>query len=229
MRLPSFFVLVAFLVSMSTPALADESATPDFSGQWQLNAGASEDPAKIMQKAMRSAGRSGNGGGRGGGMSGGRGGGMGGGPGGGIPGGRGDSGGTGIESRNRPDGSRMAADMRRAMSRLEIFHSGNVLNITDGRDISQLMEIGGKQTPVWTEHGKVQATAVWRDGALLVSVDSGREGVAMHTRSFQLSDDGSQLFVVEERPLPHTDRTIRIRLVYDWGPKGHPEALQGSE
>ena len=216
-----------------------QSETLNFSGQWILNKELSQDFAAIMRKSMGG----GRGGGVGGGMNGGRGGSMGNGMGGGMGGGAGGMGGDEMgdggmpggggmrdggmrgAGGQRPDGANenMAKAQERALrmqkeySRLEIFHDDPELNLTNGLDISQLHFTDGRESSIWTERGEMKARTNWEGRALCIrTTGSGDRGALPgRVRTFSLSPDGSQLILVEERPLPDKKEPVTVRMVYD--------------
>ncbi|MBU8871752.1 MAG: hypothetical protein KOO60_12875 [Gemmatimonadales bacterium] len=216
-------VTLFLLMALSGPTSAQDTnpapasaEAPDFNGQWILNKGQSQDLTAIMRQAM---------GGQRGGKSGGRSGGMSGGGGGGRRGG-GMSGGMGGQSGGqRPGGSdgdmakmqERALRMQKEYSRLEIFHEGPEVNLTNGLDISQLHFTDGRQSSIWTERGEMKARTTWKNGSLLIrtSGPNGRNGDGGRSRTFNLSEDGYQLILIEERPLPGKKEPIKIRMVYD--------------
>ncbi len=197
-------VLSAALGLLLAPAAAtpaDEILHPDLSGEWTLNAEASDDPAEVQRRA-----RSGQTGG--GGMSGGGGGGGGRGGGGGHGGGKHGGGSPGREGEGgNPTGRMMAR-----YATLTIFQEGDELDITDGLDISRLLRTDGTPQKVWTERGQVQATAAWRSATLEV-VWRGDDWE--RTSRLALSTDGSRLVLVEEIGAPTSERRTTLRLVYD--------------
>lgn len=199
----------ALLLLLAAPAGAQAPAeTPvNMTGQWVLNEELSQDLAATMKAAMGGGARSGGGmrGGGGGGM---RGGGM---------GGAGD---------RRPGAEENAGDatkrqqqalrMQQEYSRLEIFHEGPELNLTNGLDITQLHFTDGRESTVWTERGEMKARTGWKGKALCIETSGrGPKPGPGRTRTFSLSEDGSQLVLVEERPLPGQKEPVRIRMVYD--------------
>lgn len=190
-------------VAVPGTAAAQESDHPDLSGVWLLNADRSDDPAQVMRQAMGGERPQGGRGGMGGGGVMGGGGGMRGG------GGRGQEGGP-----ENPDQARGGEEARRRHARLEIFHEGAELNVTDGLDITRLLHTDGRQDKIWTERGEVAATARWAGPVLNVSWKSPRDKNAT-LRTYELSEDGRTLTVTDERPLPGQDKSVRIRLVYD--------------
>ena len=225
LTMTSMLALVAILV-LALPGLAQEEAVPavdeapDFNGQWVLNKQQSQDFAAIMRQEMggmrggKSGGMSG-GGGRGGGGGGGRGGGGGGG------GGRGGGGMGGQQpggsDENMAKMRERALRMQQEYSRLEIFNDGPELNLTNGLNISQLHFTDGRETSIWTERGEMKARTRWEGNSLRIQTTgtSERQKAPGRTRTFSLSEDGSQLILIEERTLPKKKDPITIRMVYD--------------
>jgi len=200
--------------SMAAPAAAD--TRPDFSGRWQLDPRASDDPARMGQGQRP-------GGGPGGGMGGGPGGGMGRGG-----GGMGRGGGPSVDpsSGTMPgegfDGSGDAARERqeaagrqsaREFGLLEIFHAGDELDLTDGMQISRSLRIGGDPVEVFTPRGSVKAAAAW-DGDTLVLTERDPRGEVRRTRQLILGADGNTLTVKEIHHMPGKGGNQVMTMVY---------------
>lgn len=201
MRSVVWTILLLSLVFLS-PALAQNSE-PNLTGNWVLNEKMSDDFVEVTKKARgggteRPAGR-GGGGGRGG--KGGR---------------RGDRGGTGGDGHEAEAQERMERALE-AYSRLEIFHEGIELNVTDGVDITRLLYTDGRDMDIWTQQGEAQATATWQDRTLVVHWMTKQETMS-RIRSYNLSSDGRQLVVTEDRRPPGQDQTVKITMVYDLEP-----------
>lgn len=208
---PATGVPVADVPAKATPATAaptPSAARPDFSGLWQLDPKASDDPAALGSGPGRGPG-GGPGGGRG------RGGGpMGGGPssdphGGRMPGQGFDGEETGANERDEAAGRRSA----REFGHLEIFHADDELNLTDGMQISRSLRIGGAPVEVFTPRGTVRAAAAW-DGPSLVLTERDAHDQIRRTRHLILSPDRSTLTVKEIRHLPGRDGNQVLTMVY---------------
>jgi len=145
------------------------------------------------------------------------------------PEGRGGGGGRGGKGGRRKDRGGNGGDdheaeaqkrMERALeaySRLEIFHEGIELNVTDGVDITRLLYTDGRDMDIWTPQGEAQATATWQDRTLVVHWMTKQETVS-RIRSYNLSGDGRQLVMTEDRRPPGQDKTVKITMVYDLEP-----------
>jgi hypothetical protein len=186
-------------------------AQPNLTGNWVLNVKASDDMAAIMREAM------GGGQSMGGGGMGGKGGGGGGG------GGRGGGGGKGGGSGNSgDDAARQAKAQQRLIrfqeeySRMEIFHDGIELNVTNGLDISRLLFTDGRKMHIWTQQGEANATAHWKGRTLIVEWKTGQNTMS-RIRNYTVSETGYQMIMTETRRLPGQDKTVKIRMVYDLG------------
>ncbi len=190
-----------------------DSTTPNFSGTWVLNKKLSDS----LQPARTEGARPG--GGRGGMGGGGRGGGGMGGKGGGGRGGRGGGNMKSDEIFAQPSGQKhdRIKRLEEELSRLEIFHDGIELNLTNGLDISRLLFTDGRTTSIWTERGEAQAEARWEASTLVVQWKSG-QGDVSRTRRYSLSDSGFQITVTESRRQPQSDKYRDLTLVYDKKP-----------
>jgi hypothetical protein len=204
------------------PAVAAAAPTPDLSGVWNLDPGASDDLKAFAKKLgpllpaggeRGMGGPGGGGGGPGGGMGEGPGGGMGGpgggmgGPGGGMgrPGGRAggrmpaDELGSGAEDSQEPapagrgPAGGPGSGLARAAQQLLISVDGEAIEILDGAERSE----------TWVPDGEVHAQAgpggressrraAWRDGALVLEQLGGPLSMS---RRLQLSADGRRLLV----------------------------------
>ena len=208
----TFLLLITPLLFLSPAQAQDE--TPNLTGNWVLNEKESDDFAEVMREAMGgSQGKGGGmqGGGKSGGMGGGRGGGGRGGGGGGHGGGMGD---TGMDQNKAVKTQQRLARAREEYSRLEIFHDGIELNVTNGLDISRLLFTDGRQMNIWTQKGEAKATATWREQTLIVEWKT-RQDTMNRIRYYSLSEGGQQLTMTESRRLPGQDKTVKITMVYD--------------
>ena len=190
------------------------AAQPNLTGNWILNLKASDDMAAIMREAM-GGGQSMGGGGKGGG--GGRGG--GGGQGGGGKGGGGKGGGmgnSGDDPARQAKAQQRLARFQEEYSRMEIFHDGIELNVTNGLDISRLLFTDGRRMNIWTQQGEANATAHWQGRTLIVEWKTSQNTMS-RIRNYTVSETGYQLVMTETRRLPGQDKTVKIRMVYDLG------------
>jgi len=223
----SFLFLFAVLAQADAPidAQVDASAVsdtmaidifhdgpPNLTGNWILNVKASDDMAAAMREAMGSGqgmggGQKGGGGGKGGGRAGGRGGGGEGG---------GGMGNSGADQARTVKAQQRLARIQVEYSRLEIFHDGIELNVTNGLDISRLLFTDGRRMNIWTQQGEASATASWRKRTLVVAWKTGQDTMS-RIRNYTLSESGKQLVMTESRRLPGQDKTVKIRMVYDLG------------
>jgi hypothetical protein len=195
-------------------AVAQIGGHPSLAGNWTLNKDQSDDPRQKMREAM---GNSGNGPGAGGGGGTGGGGGFGGG--GGRRGG-GQGGGRGQGDMNA-EFSQLAI-VQTATSAKVTGSSGRVLAVYDSSKSSgssdsgtagnsndasnsDSSETGGRQN--------APAAAAWQ-GTQLVAVTQGRRGGST-TRTYELSPDGSQLYVTTKIDNPRFQQPVTYRFVYD--------------
>jgi len=205
----TFLLLITPLLFLSAAQAQDDS--PNLTGNWVLNEKESDDFAEVMREAMGGSQGRGGGGMQGGGKGGGRGGGRGGGGGGGRGGGMGDSEqdpGKAAKTQQR------LTRAREEYSRLEIFHDGIELNVTNGLDITRLLFTDGRQMNIWTQQGEAKATATWQKQTLIVEWKT-RQDTMNRIRYYTLSDGGQQLTMTESRRLPGKDKPVKITMVYD--------------
>ena len=209
----TFLLLITPLLSLSPAQAQDE--TPNLTGNWVLNEKQSDDFAEVMREAMGGSQGKGGGGMKGGGQGGGgRGG---GGRGGGGQGGGGQGGGMGDSGQDPSKAAKTQQRLARAReeySRLEIFHDGIELNVTNGLDISRLLFTDGRQMNIWTQQGEAKATATWQKRTLIVEWKT-RQDTMNRIRYYTLSEGGMQLTMTESRRLPGQDKTVKITMVYD--------------
>ncbi|HEX4075989.1 MAG TPA: hypothetical protein VHX49_11370 [Candidatus Acidoferrales bacterium] len=186
---------------------------PSLVGTWTLNKDQSDDPRQKMRDAM---------GGGGGGMNGGGGGGrqgMGGGMGGGRRGGGGQGGGM------LADFSQLTIDQT-ATSAKVTGSSGRVLAIYSSDNSSQPSSSAANNSAPSdanssndsagaTGRGResAPAPAQWQ-GTQFVATTQGRRGGST-TRTYELSPDGSQLYVTTKMDNPRFQQPVTFRLVYD--------------
>lgn len=178
------------------------AARPDFSGRWQLDAKASDDPAARSPAAGRGrgGGRPGGGPGRGPAVN----------PGSGRMPGEGFDGG---ESAAREIGEAAGRRAAREFGRLEIFHAGDEFDLTDGMQVSRTLRIGSEPVEVFTPRGTVRAAAAW-EGASLVLTERDEAGRVRRTRRLLLGPDPNTLTVKEIRHHPGADGDRALTLVY---------------
>ncbi len=196
------WIILILPLLILTPVQAQDSE-PNLTGKWVLNEKMSADFVEVVEEARgggteRPEGR-GGGGGRGG--KGGR---------------RQDRGGKGGDEHQAEAQKRMERALE-AYSRLEIFHEGIELNVTDGVDITRLLYIDGRDMDIWTPQGEAQATATWQDRTLVVHWMTKQDTVS-RIRSYKLSGDGRQLVMTEDLRPPGKDKTVNITMVYDLEP-----------
>ncbi|MEN8007304.1 MAG: hypothetical protein ABFS42_09840 [Candidatus Krumholzibacteriota bacterium] len=209
------WVLMILPLFFATPGRAQEDP-PNLTGNWVLNTKDSDDIGAVMREAMAARQSMGVGGMQGGGKGGGRGGGRGGGG----RGGGGRGGGGRGEGGSAPDQDRMVkaqqrmARLQEEYSRLEIFHDGIELNVTNGLDITRLLFTDGRQMNIWTQQGEARATATWQKQTLVVEWKT-RQDTLSRIRYYTLSESGRRLTMTESRRLPGQDKTVKITMVYD--------------
>ncbi|MBK8167341.1 MAG: hypothetical protein IPK64_15470 [bacterium] len=199
------------VAAAATAAAAMPPARADFSGLWQLDPKASDDPATLGPGPGRGpgGGRGGEGGSRGRGR-----GGMGGGPspdpsGGRTPG----EGFDGEETRSNEHDDAASRRSAREFGRMEIFQAGDEFNLTDGMQVSRSLRIGGEPIEVFTPRGTVLAAVAW-DGTSLVLTERDPQGQVRRTRQLMLSADRSTLTIKEIRHLPGQDGNQTATMVY---------------
>ena len=199
---------------------------PDFSGQWVLNAKASDEPQEKIREAMKAL-QQANGGGRdrgGGGMGGGgrggggmRGGGMGGGGigGGGMDGGGMDGGGMGggRQGRGEMPSGELSALMVTA-EKLDITHEDPMLLITDENGQRQRLFTDFRDASVSASGGLQQRVSIagWENTALVV--ESTMPGGSRRVQNYQIDASTGQLMIITAVSLPEK-QAVSYRLVYD--------------
>ena len=180
-------------VLLAVASLAAEQ--PDFSGTWKLNQELSENPREKMAESM-SKGRGGEGGGRGGG-----------GMGGGMRGGGGGRGG-GREGMEERLGEREAR-----IQQIVIDHEDPTFRIRFADDIETTFYTDGRMTED-LEAGLLEATASWKKGRRIEIERDSPQGGAI-TEKYELSEDGSQLFVKTKMEGSGRMPKITFQRVYD--------------
>ncbi len=209
------FLVLLLILSPSVLAAAEEATTdtgPNFTGNWVLNKKMS-DP---IQPARPQGGKSGGGGGGGGGGRGGGGGGGRGGGGGGMSGGGGHGGGGGGQQPSVQDQQKIMR-LEKELSRMEIFHDGIEMNVTNGLDISRLIFTDNRTMTIWTQRGEAKANAHWEGATLIVQWKTGQDTMS-RIRRYTLSDSGFRITVTEKRRQPNSDKYRELTLVYDKKP-----------
>jgi hypothetical protein len=198
---------ILMCMAVGGPLAAPAAELPNFSGTWLLNLELSERPTAPpadREHLPRGGGKGSHQGGRRGGQ-----GGRAGGPG---------AEGRGADSRpQQPAAGREPKPTRnrvQEMSRLEIFHDGPELNLTDGLAVSRLLFTDGRATTIWAENGEVTTTAVWQGADLVISWQTPADG-AGRVQRFALSEDGRRLTVHEQRRVPGGEEFRSVTFVYD--------------
>jgi hypothetical protein len=167
-------------------------------GSWKLNTNDSDDGKKKMQQS-RGGGRSGHGGG----YPGGGGGGMhGGGSGGGRP--------------SDEDREKMH-ELLEPSTTLNIVKKDNELDVTDAENRKLIFFTDGRKTEKAKDDAYQQIPAQWKDGDL-VSNEKGLRGGKL-SRTFELGQEGHQLYETIRMNSMRSNSTVVIRYVYDWVPQ----------
>jgi len=196
-------------VLLAVASLAAEQ--PDFSGTWKLNQELSENPRDKMMEGM-SKGRGGMGGG---GMAGGMGG-----------GGKGDSGMRGGGGGRGGDREGMQERFREREQRIQQFtivHEDPAFRFKYGDGGENVFYTDGRMTED-LEAGLLEARASWKKGKRIEIERDSPQGGAI-TEKYELSADGSQLFVKTKIEGNGQSPKISFQRVYD----RVPEAFQGNE
>ena len=192
---------------------AAPQSRPDFSGQWVLNAKASDDPQEKIREAMKTLQQAKGGGpGMGGG---GRGGGMGGGGmGGGMSGGR--------QGRGSPDamggrGEKPSGELSALMvtaEKLDISHEDPMLLITDENGQRQRLFTDFRGASVSASGGLQQRVSIagWENAALVV--ESTMPGGSRRVQNYQIDASTGQLMIITAVSLPEK-QAVSYQLVYD--------------
>ena len=179
-------------VLLAVASLAAEQ--PDFSGTWKLNQELSENPREKMAESM-SKGRGGESGGRGGGM------------GGGMRGGGGGRGG-GREGMEERLGEREAR-----IQQIVIDHEDPTFRIRFADDSENTFFTDGRMTED-LEAGLLEARANWKKGRRIDIERESPQGGSI-TEMYELSADGSQLFVKTKMEGSGRSPKITFQRVYD--------------
>jgi hypothetical protein len=185
--------ILTFGVLLASASLAAEQ--PDSSGTWKLNPELSENPRDKMTEGM-SKGRGGMGGGRGGG-----------GMGGGMRGGGGGRGGDreGMQER--------FSELEQRVQQITIEHEDPSLRFRYADDSENVFYTDGRMTED-LEAGLLEARASWKKGKRIeIERDSPQGGLI--TEKYELSDDGSQLFVKTKMEGDRRMPKVTFQRVYD--------------
>lgn len=189
--------------SSPPPAVSQIGGHPSLAGNWALNKDQSDDPREKMREAM-----GGGGGGRGG-WGGGR---------------RGGGAGQGRGGDMMADFSQLAITQTPTSTKV-VGSSGRVLALyssDSSASPNSNSSNGSSDSGAYDDRGNNgdQATpsAVWNGNALVVTAQ-GRRGGSM-TRSYELSPDGTQLYVTTKVDNPRLQQPVTYRFVYDADRKG---------
>ncbi|MGB7309118.1 MAG: hypothetical protein WBC67_08640 [Candidatus Acidiferrales bacterium] len=189
---------------------------PTLAGTWTLNKDQSDDPREKMRDAMGGGGMNGGGGGGMGGGGGRQG--MGGGMGGGRRGGGGQGGGMLADfSQLTIDQTATSAKVTGSSGRvLAIFSSDTSSQSSSANNDSASTDANSSNDSAGTTgrgRESAPAPAQWQ-GNQLVTTTQGRRGGST-TRTYELSPDGSQLYVTTKMDNPRFQQPVTFRLVYD--------------
>ncbi|MGB5659746.1 MAG: hypothetical protein WBO54_09725 [Thermoanaerobaculia bacterium] len=196
-------------VLLAAASLAAEQ--PDFSGTWKLNSELSESPREKVMEGM-SKGRGGmGGGGKGGAMDGG------------MRGGGGGRSGEGGRGGDREGMQERLSEREERIQQFTIVHEDPSLRFRYADDSENLFYTDGRMTED-LEAGLLEATASWKKGQRLEIERLSPQGGAI-TEKYELSDDGSQLFVKTKTESTGRMPKLTFERVYD----RVPEAFQRNE
>ncbi|HTZ99986.1 MAG TPA: hypothetical protein VMB02_06625 [Candidatus Aquilonibacter sp.] len=181
---------------------------PSLAGNWTLNKDQSDDPREKMRAAMGGGSSDPSGGGGRGGMGGG----------GGFGGGRrgGGQGGQGRRGDMNADFSQLVIEQT-ATSAKVTGSSGRVLAVYPGAASSQARgsvnaQSSGADDSAGAEDRNEPASAQWQGNQLVAATQARRSSI---TRTYELSPDGSQLYVTTKFESPRLQQPITFRFVYD--------------
>lgn len=209
------FALVAALILSSAPVVmaqrTAETAPPNLSGSWNLNADVSQVPPRGgMEDGTRPTGRVGGGMGGGGGM----------GSGGGRPGGGGPGGGPMGGASMDPERMRRAREtMRELMDapvHLSIANDGDAIVIESPTGERERIVADGKKYAHALAAGDITNKAEWKDGVLRVE-STAKDGIKVERR-FALEHaepSGTRLVVTYIANLPMARRPMDVKRVYE--------------
>lgn len=194
----------AEVVAPSAAAGAEQRSKPDFSGDWALNAKASDDPLEKAKEAMQAS-RHARGGGRGSGRGGGMGGGM-------QDGRRGRGAAGGMGGGGGLSSGELAALVTPSQE-LHITHQDPMLLIIDehGRRQHLFTDFRGASVSASGSLQQRVAVAGWEDGVLVV------EATMIGNRLIQgyQIDAGSRQLIISSVAHLSESQSVSYRLVYD--------------
>jgi len=166
---------------------------PDFSGSWKLNEELSENPRDKMMEQMKNRG-----------------------PAGGLPPGGGDSrrGGEGMGSGGRDGMQERFKAMNERIQSIEIAHQDPQLDLrfADGRE--RTIYTDGRAIEDDFEGGIFEAKGKWKGGSRVVVKAESTYGGKI-TETYELSEDGQQLYVTTKMEGDGRRPSITFRRVYD--------------
>ena len=226
------FLAAALAGALSMPRPSRAADSPHLAGKWNFNQDQSDDASKKIQDAQASAklqtnGYPGGGGSQGGGYPtgtdypGGSGGGY---PGGGFPGGRGGmgpmGGGRGGRGQRGPaaQGAGLSdADMEQLESNpkmLTVEQDDKQVTITDDSGQAKSLYPDGKKHKEKDSNGQSNTVKThWEGNRLVAESKLGHSGKL--TETYQLSQDGKQLDVIQQLDNSQMSQPLIIRRVYD--------------
>lgn len=176
-------------------------------GPWKLNRDESDDPRKRRQDSDSSNG--GNNGGYGG-----RRGGMGGGyPGGGYPGGGGHGGYGGRGGGESDEERQKMRELLTPASKITLSMTGAEVDLIDDQDRKRALMTDGRKLQKSKDTNYQEIAAKW-DGHRLITDEKDPRGNKM-SRTFELSEDGRQLYETLHVKMGHNNRETSVRYVYD--------------
>jgi hypothetical protein len=173
-------------------------------GTWKLNRDESDDPRKRRQDSDSS--NSGGYGGRRGGMGGGY-------PGGGYPGG-GGHGGYGSRGGGESDEERQKMhELLTPASKITLSMTGAEVDLIDDQDRKRALMTDGRKLQKSKDANYQEIAAKW-DGHRLITDEKDPRGNKM-SRTFELSEDGRQLYETVHLKMGHSNGETSVRYVYD--------------
>jgi hypothetical protein len=225
------FLAAALACAFSGPRPSLAADSPHLAGKWNFNQDQSDDASKKIQDAqanakLQSNGYPGGGGAQGGGYPGGTdypGGSGGGYPGGGFPGGRGGMGpmGGGRGGRQRGPAAQGAglsdADMEQLESNpkmLTVEQDEKQVTVSDDSGQAKNFYPDGKKHKEKDSNGQSNTVKThWEGNRLVAESKLGHSGKL--TETYQLSQDGKQLDVIQQLDNSQMSQPLIIRRVYD--------------
>jgi len=189
---------------------------PSLAGTWTLNKDQSDDPRQKMREAMGGGGGNGNGNGGGGGFGGGGGRGMGGG--GGRRGGGGGQGGMNAEFSQltivqTATSAKVTGSSGRVLAQYSSDSSSPSANSAAANNSNSSDADNSADSGPGANANQGPAPAQWQ-GSQLVATLQGRRGGST-SRTYELSPDGSQLYVITKIDNSRLQQPITFRFVYD--------------